>query len=156
MSSLNQSGSTLGSLESPFSTVYASVTQGNLAGSILFSAVNNTGSTIEAHKIVSINDVVNGIPQISLSSANLSSLQTLGLTQSSIDNGVEGYVISLGNIEGIDTSSFSVGDVLYASTTPGSFTSIKPQGNDVKIQPIGIVIKSNVNGIIRVMPTLVV
>ena len=154
MSSSNQSGSTLGSLENPFSTVYASVTQGNLAGSILFNAVNNTGSTIEAHKIVAISDVIAGIPQISLSSANLSSLQTLGLTQSSVDDGAEVSVVSLGNIVGIDTSAFSTGDILYASTTPGSFTSTKPQGNDVRIQPIGIVIKSNVEGVIRVIPSL--
>ena len=153
MSNSNQTGSALGSKESPFAFVYANTSVGNFEGSVLFRAVNNTGSTIEAHKIVAISDVIDEIPQISLTNNSLNSLPALGITEESVIDGGEVNVISLGNIVGIDTSLLAVGDVLYTSSSLGDFTSTKPEGSDTKVQPIGIVISSDTEGVIRVIPS---
>ena len=60
-----------------------------------------------------------------------------------IANGAEGQAIITGEITGVDTSSFSPGDVLYVGAT-GGFTNVKPTGTNL-IQNLGVVTKSNAN-----------
>lgn len=51
----------------------------------------------------------------------------LGITASSISNGADGVVIDRGTIKGINTSSFTDGDVLWISqTTAGTLTATEP------------------------------
>ena len=57
----------------------------------------------------------------------------------------EGYGIALGFINGVDTSTFDEGDEVYVGAS-GGYTNIKPTGNSNKIQKLGNVIKSAVNG----------
>lgn len=60
-----------------------------------------------------------------------------------ISNNAQGQAIITGVIEGVDTSSFSPGDVIYVAPT-GGFTNVKPTGTNL-IQNLGVVTKSNAN-----------
>jgi len=53
----------------------------------------------------------------------------------------EGQAIVVGYLTGVDTSSFSEGDVVYVGET-GGYTNVKPTGTNL-IQNLGVVIKSH-------------
>lgn len=55
----------------------------------------------------------------------------------------EGEAIITGLIQGVDTSAFTPGDVIYVGKN-GGYTNVKPQSTDL-IQNLGIVIKSHVS-----------
>lgn len=141
---------TLRSESSPFDTIYADKTVGDLNGAIRFTALNNTGSTISAHSVVYINGVSGNTPTIALADADTSSMPAFGLTVAQALTGNEVDVITFGNLKGVDTSLLSVGDVLYVSTSPGQYTTTPPTGSSAKLQNIGMVVKSDSNGIIKV------
>lgn len=90
------------------------------------------------------------MPTIGLADADAGSMPAFGLTASSSDNGQEVDIVTFGNLKGVDTSLLSVGDVLYVSTTAGEYTVTPPTGNSTKLQNIGMVVKSDSNGIIKV------
>jgi len=58
-----------------------------------------------------------------------------------IADGANGQAIISGTITGVDTSSFSPGDVIHVGPT-GGFTNVKPTGTNL-IQNLGVVTKSN-------------
>ena len=141
---------TLRSESAPFDIVYADRTVGDLNGAVRFTALNNSGSTIGAYKVVYITGSNGNLPTIGLADADTASMPAFGLTTSSSNNGDEVDIITFGNIKGVDTSTLSVGDVLYVSTTAGEYTVTPPTGNTTKLQNIGMVVKSDSNGIIKV------
>lgn len=141
---------TLRSESNPFDTVYSDRTVGDLNGAIRFTALNNTGSTISAYKVVYINGVSGNTPTIALADADTASMPAFGITASAVTTGNEVDVITFGNIKGVDTSLLSVGDVLYVSTVAGEYTTTAPTGSSAKLQNIGMVVKSDANGIIKV------
>jgi hypothetical protein len=145
-----QLADTLRSESAPFDTIYTDRTIGDLNGAIRFTALNNTGSTIGAYKVVYINDVSGNTPTIALADADTASMPAFGLTATQVTTGNEVDVITFGNLKGVDTSLLSVGDVLYVSTTPGEYTTTPPSGSSSKLQNIGMVVKSDSNGIIKV------
>lgn len=57
----------------------------------------------------------------------------------------EGNGIALGFINGVDTSGFNEGDSVYVGIN-GGYTNVKPTGNSNRIQKLGNVINSAVNG----------
>lgn len=74
------------------------------------------------------------------------SADTLGLVCETIPTNQEGFIITVGNLEGIDTTgalqgeTWNDGDVLYLSpTVPGGLTNIKPNGSTGHIVVIGYV-----------------
>jgi hypothetical protein len=75
----------------------------------------------------------------------------LGVTAERILNGGDGKVIEFGKIRGLDTSSYSDGDVLWLDpTTDGAFTTTEPTAPNLKIAT-AIVIHSHANnGVILV------
>jgi len=141
---------TLRSESAPFDIVYADRTVGDLNGAVRFTALNNSGSTIGAYKVVYITGSNGNLPTIGLADADTTSMPAFGLTTSSSNNGDEVDIVTFGNIKGVDTSTLSVGDVLYVSTTAGEYTVTPPTGNTTKLQNIGMVVKSDSNGIIKV------
>lgn len=141
---------TLRSESSPFDIVYADRTVGDLNGAIRFTALNNTGSTISAYSVVYINGVSGNTPTIALADADSASMPAFGITTSQVTTGNEVDVVTFGNVKGVDTSLLSVGDVLYVSTTAGQYTTTPPTGSSAKLQNIGMVVKSDSNGIIKV------
>jgi hypothetical protein len=141
---------TLRTESAPFDIVYADRTVGDLNGSVRFTALNNSGGTIGAYKVVYITGSSGNLPTIGLADADAGSMPAFGLTASSSDNGQEVDIVTFGNLKGVDTSLLSVGDVLYVSTTAGEYTVTPPTGNSTKLQNIGMVVKSDSNGIIKV------
>lgn len=141
---------TLRSESNPFDTIYSDRTVGDLNGAIRFTALNNTGATINAYSVVYINGVSGNTPTIALADADAAAMPAFGLTVAQVTTGNEVDVITFGNLKGVDTSLLSVGTVLYVSTVPGQYTDTPPTGSSAKLQNIGMVVKSDANGIIKV------
>lgn len=89
--------------------------------------VNKTGSTLTDGTIVFVNGAQGNRPTISPADADLvSSDKVVGVVTADILNNAEGYVTISGIVRGQDTSSFSTGDELWLSSTPGVITNVKP------------------------------
>ena len=113
--------------------------------SLTISVKNSTGITIPSGSVVCFDNSVatpsgNVIPVKLADNNGTDSMPGVGITTSAISDGSQGAAIMFGKASGFDTSTFSTGDALYVSDTPGEFTTTKPNG--VKyIQRIGIVVK---------------
>ena len=71
------------------------------------------------------------------------------------DSGEKGYCTTWGFVRGIDTSAFSAGDILYASTTvAGAFTNVKPTAPNNVIPLAACVVSDATNGVVFVRPTI--
>jgi hypothetical protein len=74
----------------------------------------------------------------------------IGVLDQTIANEAEGTMTILGEIKGVNTSGFTVGDPVYLGAT-GGFTNVKPTANDVAVQFLGVVFRvdaSNGSGFI--------
>ncbi len=77
----------------------------------------------------------------------------MGVTAEAIDNGEFGQVMHFGELDGIDTSGFTAGSLLYASTTSaGGFQTTAPVAPN-NIVLIAAAVNSKNNGAIIVRPT---
>jgi hypothetical protein len=120
---------------------------------------NATGSTINKGRVVgfagvSPNNVLSVAPY--LADGSTPSLYILGVMAHDLPNAGEvGYAQVWGHIENIDTSAFSVGDVLYASPFfPGEFTNIKPTAPANVIPVAAVLSVGTTDGEIFVRPTI--
>lgn len=120
---------------------------------------NNTGITIPNGTVVGFTGAV---PDSALSVApylangNTPSLYILGvMTHDLPDTGQKGYCTAWGFVRDINTSAFTLGDILYASpTTAGAFTNVKPTAPN-NVIPVAAVLKvGTTDGIIFVRPTI--
>jgi hypothetical protein len=120
---------------------------------------NATGVTIPRGSVVgfagvSANNVISVTPY--LADGSTPSLYILGVMAHDLPNaGQIGYCTVWGHVAGIDTSAFSVGDILYASpTVAGDFTATKPTAPD-NVIPLAAVLEADAtNGEIFVRPTI--
>jgi hypothetical protein len=120
---------------------------------------NATGVTIPKGSVVgfagvSANNVISVTPY--LADGSTPSLYILGVMAHDLPNaGQIGYCTVWGHVAGIDTSAFSVGDILYASpTVAGDFTATKPTAPD-NVIPLAAVLEADAtNGEIFVRPTI--
>ena len=79
-------------------------------------------------------------------------MPAFGLADDDYAQNAEGHAVSLGNIDDIDTSSYSITDTLYVAPT-GGLTNTKPTYSNL-IQNVGTVSRSNQNnGSIEVTAT---
>ena len=103
---------------------------------------------------VGANNVISVTPY--LADGSQSSLYILGvLTHDLPDSGEVGYCTVWGHVRGMDTSAFSVGDILYASpTVAGGLTATKPTAPDNVIPVAAVLASDAVNGEIFVRPTI--
>tara|TARA_R100000951_G_scaffold11181_3_gene9333 strand:+ start:7567 stop:10326 length:2760 start_codon:yes stop_codon:yes gene_type:complete len=117
-----------------------------------FSAKNVSGGSVTKGQVVYINGVSGNKPTIALADAdNPGAMPAFGLLKANADNNASVSIVTSGNLTGLDTSSFSVGDTLYVSTTPGEITNVKPSGESSLIQNIGKVVRAHASaGIIKV------
>ena len=81
-------------------------------------------------------------------SSDATSSKTVGLVGAAITSSNNGPVVTRGYVDGINTSAFSVGDVLWLGKN-GALTTTKPSAPDHLVF-IGVVIRSNANGIVYV------
>jgi len=81
----------------------------------------------------------------------------VGVAKSNLTNGQFGYVVWFGKLDGIKTTGWAAGDVLYFDNVTGQFTNVKPSSNEVTII-IAAVIKQSTgnafNGAILIRPQL--
>jgi hypothetical protein len=125
---------------------------------IFFQVKNQSGATIPKGTAVRFDGVVGASGRIKivpfLANGSNPSIYFLGVTYESIANGADGKALFNGKIRGVNTSAFSVGDILYASpTVAGGFTTTKPIAPN-NIISVAAVLSSGVNGILLVRPTL--
>jgi hypothetical protein len=120
---------------------------------------NTTGSTIPKGTVVGFagvgsNNVLSVAPY--LADGSSPSLYILGVMAEELpDSGATGLCCVWGNVNGIDTSAFSVGDVLYANpTVAGAFTNVKPTAPDNVIPIAAVLVDSATAGEIFVRPTI--
>lgn len=118
---------------------------------------NQTGSTIAKGAAVYASGTLGSSGQIliapMIADGTINAKYFLGLAQQPIDNGGDGYVVSLGKVRNVDTSAFTDGDVLYvSSSTAGALTASEPAAPRLKL-PIAIVVKAAANGTISVRQT---
>lgn len=121
-------------------------------GHELVMRVNNqTGSPLLKGRAVYIDGQQGQRPTVTYATytADTTSAGVVGLVLDDINNNNNGYVISYGIIENVDTSAYSAGTPLYLFTG-GTLTDVKPQAplHDVRI---GKVINSSVTGSIAVV-----
>ena len=117
---------------------------GNLSfsRSTVFANVKNiSGGTLQKGTPVHATGTAGNASEVIASSASVASTMpaTYVLNETLADD-AEGLAIIVGHINGVDTSTFGEGDIMYVGAT-GSFTNVKPQGSDNLIQNLGLVNK---------------
>ena len=105
---------------------------------------NGTGSTIAKGSPVYITSTATGVsfPNIALAKADtLTTGNCIGLTNEAIASGADGYVVINGILNGVNTGTFTVGDVLYVSPYSAGqlMNTFPPTGYPVKIGVVSFV-----------------
>jgi hypothetical protein len=119
---------------------------------------NDTGVTIPNGTVVGFAGATDDAIKVSpyIADGSQSSLYIVGvMTHDFPDTGSRGYCTVWGFVRDVNTSAFSQGDILYASTTvAGALTNIKPTApNNVVVVAAAIKIGTT-DGIIFVRPTI--
>lgn len=109
----------------------------------LYVTVRNTsGGTLAKGTPVHATGVTGNVADvIAADASNASAMPCTYVLNEEIANNAQGIAILTGTIEGVDTSAFSAGDVIYVAVG-GGFTNVKPTGTNL-IQNLGVVTKSN-------------
>ena len=151
---VSDSSATVGNI---FITALGNTSGSTIAGDatqLVQAARKGSAGTINKGDVVYISgyNVGQAIIEIELADADTdSAMPAIGVANDAISNSTTGNIVISGLVTGIDTSSFSVGDELFVSTTAGTFTTTKPVAND-KIQKVAIVVRSNAStGAIQVI-----
>ena len=132
---------TIGDEDTRFITYY-----GDMNGAIRFKAKNDHGSQITKGQVVYIKGLAGDgtTPTVALADADDSAkMPAFGLAFNTANDQAEVQIVSFGNLGGLNTSTFAVGDTLYVDTTAGGLTKTKPTGETAQLQNIGRVIRSN-------------
>ena len=132
----------------------------DLVARVVNKVTPNTTLTKAAYQVVKVSGAQGGRLAIDLAQANNdnNSADTLGVVTETIATNQEGFIITVGQLENINTTgslqgeTWADGDVLYLSpTTPGAITNVKPTGATGHIVVIGYVEYSHaINGKIYV------
>jgi hypothetical protein len=105
---------------------------------------NDTGSSIPAFRAVYASGSTADVPTLAKArSNNTTTMPAIGVTLEAIDDAAFGRVMQVGIIEGVNTSAFSAGDVLYVhSATAGVATNVAPIYPNTS-QEIGTILASD-------------
>jgi len=127
-----------------FNSVTADII-GDIRGATKFSAKADVA--LNVGDAVYISGVSGNKPTVDIADANdASKMPSFGLAGSSVSINGSVEIFTFGTLPGLNTSSFSVGDILYVSTngTSGNtLTATKPTGESSLLQNIGIVQRSH-------------
>jgi hypothetical protein len=133
------------------STVKALTYNNDISGNLLhigqetqLKVRNGTGSTIAKGAPVYITSTSSGqtFPNVALAQANtLTTGNAIGLTNEAIASGADGYVVINGLLNGLNTGTFTVGDILYVSPYSAGqlMNTYPPTGYPVKIGVVSFV-----------------
>lgn len=126
----------------------------DLVARIVNKVTPNTTLTKAAYQAVKVSGATGGRLSIGLAQANtdLNSADTIGLVTETIATNQEGFILTVGQLEGINTTgslqgeTWADGDVLYLSpTVAGRLTNIKPTGATGHIVVMGYVEYAHAN-----------
>lgn len=114
---------------------------------ITYEARASSGS-IAKGQLVFIDGYNGGLslPLVTLADSNTSNVPTHGMALTAFDTVTTGTVQICGLITGVNTSTFTTGDVLFLSSTAGAFDANQPDGESNSLNPIGSVVQSAVSG----------
>lgn len=120
-------------------------------------AYNNTGAEIANGTVVYCQQGADEsgyvVAQVALANANSKVTCTfVGIATETIANGDYGEVTISGAVQGINTSSWSNGDILYVSTTSGQMTNIAPAYPNFECKVGKVLASSTTDGVIHVSP----
>ena len=120
---------------------------------------NSTGVTIPKGAVVGFSGVGPGnVLSVApyLADGTTPSLYILGVMAHDLPNaGQIGYCTVWGHVNGINTSAFSIGDILFASpSSAGAFTNVKPTAPDNVIPVAAVLADDASNGAIFVRPSI--
>ena len=119
---------------------------------------NTTGSTIPNGTVVGFAGATPNALLVApyLADGTQPTLYILGvMTHDLPDSGEKGYCTTWGFVRDLDTSAFSVGDLLYASpTVAGALTNVKPTAPDNVIPLAACIVSDASAGVIFVRPTI--
>lgn len=121
-------------------------------------AKNVTGSLIPNGTVVGLAGASPNSVHVSpyLADGSQPSLYLIGVMTHNLLDQEKGYATVFGFVRDIDTSAFSLGDVLYASpTVAGGFTNIKPTAPNNVISVAAVTTVGVTDGVIFVRPTIV-
>ena len=123
---------------------------GNLEGFIEIEAV--AGENLGKGDVVYVSGASGNTPEVSKAQSNsTTTMPAIGIAKQTINSGNTGYIVVQGLLTGIDTSTYSEGDVLYVSSTvAGAFQNTAPAGESNRIQNVGKVINAAGGGSILV------
>ena len=130
-----------------FANLSSGITVGN-ATELQFTALNSTGATITKGSPVYVSGHTTETQVADADNSSASTMPAFGIAKDDIANGNTGTIVIAGEITGINTSSFSVGDELYVGTS-GALTATKPTGTAL-IQKVAKVTKAAASGEILV------
>jgi hypothetical protein len=116
----------------------------HVAQDLIVKVINNTGSTIANGSPVYITSTSSGqtYPNVALARADVAATASvIGLTNGAIANGAIGYVSAQGLIDNVNTSTFTVGQVLYLSPYSAGqlMNTIPPTGITVQVGVVSYV-----------------
>ncbi|MEL0098501.1 MAG: hypothetical protein VW907_02990, partial [Opitutae bacterium] len=127
-------------------SIVATHIEAEFDGPSIVAIKNTSGSTIAKGSPVYPTGSVGASGAVEVSAARAdtaTAMPALGVTDTQLVANAEGHAVVLGVIDGMDTSSYTIGDTLYVAPT-GGLTNVKPTSNASHlIQNIGKVIRVN-------------
>ena len=128
-------------------------TAGDLPEVLVANVRNTTGSTIAAGTPVHVSGYNNGNGryEIEIADADVSSTMPAdGVLQTELANNTNGLMVTYGQVENLNTLSFSVGDEVYVASG-GGLTDTRPTGSSTQVEKLGVVLRSdNTQGVILI------
>lgn len=123
-----------------------------------FYVKNQTGNTIPNRTVVMAAGTVGSSGRIKVAPAlannSVPSKYIIGITTENIPDGADGFVTAFGKIRKIDTSMFSEGDILYASSSvAGGLSNTAPIAPNNIVTVAIVVSKDATNGELFVRPS---
>jgi hypothetical protein len=110
---------------------------GGLIGEVQFKAKAGEAITKGDPVYISSFDVTGNSPVVAIADANdFNKMPAFGLAENTASLNASINVVTFGTLSGLNTSSFSLGDVLYVSDT-GTLTNTRPKTESSLIQNIG-------------------
>jgi hypothetical protein len=114
----------------------------DISGAVTFAA--QAGEALTKGDVVYVSGLSGNTPVVSKADADVASkMPAFGLAEDDANNNAAVNVVTFGTLYNLDTSGFSAGDTVFASTTAGALTNSAPTGESSLLQNIGKVIRSH-------------
>jgi hypothetical protein len=106
---------------------------------------NSTGSTLTKGQVVYISGANGTHVLVSLADADTeaTSSKTLGFLDQNLANNADGYVITAGLLDNVDTAAATAGQSVWLSGTPGGYVFGAPPAEPAHSVYLGVVMRAN-------------